>query len=157
LTFKITSWNLGVHWDFNSQSGNPFRSVWAHSLTLSYTPGSVWMWLLGCTLAYIFPRPCLGHEPRLRSWQLCNFATYVKRHVQLGFWLYLAAYSHIGMGLSGVLQLINTNIKWCANACDWMATKKQLRCCFFITITWNRFPLLDIFLQLFIGQNVGVH
>jgi hypothetical protein len=33
---------LGVHWDSFSQSGSCLGSVKAHSLTLSYTPGSLW-------------------------------------------------------------------------------------------------------------------
>jgi hypothetical protein len=33
--------NLRVHRNSNSQNGNPFVSVWAQSLTFSYTPRSV--------------------------------------------------------------------------------------------------------------------
>jgi hypothetical protein len=32
---------LGVHGDSNSQSGISLGNVWVHSLTLSYTPGSM--------------------------------------------------------------------------------------------------------------------
>ncbi len=57
---------LGVHLDSISQSGNCLGSVRVHSLTLSYTPGSMW-----CdSRAFSWPTPlqplCLGREPKAR-------------------------------------------------------------------------------------------
>ncbi len=63
---QFPSKDLGVHWDSNSQNGSPFGSVGVHSLTLSYTPGSMkyesWDSLLACT----FASPCLAHKPKVR-------------------------------------------------------------------------------------------
>jgi len=39
--FKLLFENLGLHRVSNYQSGSPLENVWAHSLTLSCTPGSV--------------------------------------------------------------------------------------------------------------------
>jgi hypothetical protein len=86
---KLFFKNLEVHQDSNSQSESPLRSVWVHSLTLSYIPesmkcesplGSVWVHSL--TLSYIpgsmkcdsraslstrtFAIPCLNHKPKAR-------------------------------------------------------------------------------------------
>jgi hypothetical protein len=63
---KSVSEVLGVHWDSLSQSGSCLRSVKAHSLTLSYTPGSLW-----CdSRASPWPAPlqpfCLGHKPKAK-------------------------------------------------------------------------------------------
>jgi len=52
--------------DSNSQNGSSLRSVKVHSLTLSYTPRSIWrdsqVSLLACNLA----SPCFGCEPKAR-------------------------------------------------------------------------------------------
>jgi len=63
---KSVSEVSGVHRDSISQSGSCLGSVRAHSLTLSYTPGSLW-----CdSRASPWPAPlqplCLGHEPKAR-------------------------------------------------------------------------------------------
>jgi hypothetical protein len=50
----------------NSQNGNPLGSVWVHSLTLSYTPGSMKCDSWASHLAHTFASPCLGHEPKVR-------------------------------------------------------------------------------------------
>ncbi len=68
--WKLHSNGLGldsrVHWDSNSQSGSPLGSVWVHSLTLSYTLGSMkcdsWVSLL----AHTFASPCLGRKAKAR-------------------------------------------------------------------------------------------
>ncbi len=57
---------LGVHWDSISQSGSCLGSMRVHSLTLSYTPRSMW-----CdSRAFSWPAPlqpfCLGHQPKAR-------------------------------------------------------------------------------------------
>jgi hypothetical protein len=39
FTFEIAFENLEIHQNSNSQSGSPLASVWAHSLTFSYTLG----------------------------------------------------------------------------------------------------------------------
>jgi len=58
--------NLGVHWDFNSQSGNSLGSVRVHSFTLSYIPGDVRCDSRASLLAHNFANPCFGREPKAR-------------------------------------------------------------------------------------------
>jgi hypothetical protein len=56
--------NSGVYWDSNSQSGSSLGSVRVHSLTLSYTPGSMTCDYGASYLAHTFASPCLGCEPK---------------------------------------------------------------------------------------------
>ncbi len=64
--FQLLSEDLGIHRDSNSQNGSSLESVSVHSLTLSYTPGSMRCdshdSFLDCTLA----SPCLGREPKAK-------------------------------------------------------------------------------------------
>jgi hypothetical protein len=55
-----------VHWDSNSQSGNSLGSVRVHSLTLSYTLGSMRCDSRASPLALTFVSPCFGCEPKAR-------------------------------------------------------------------------------------------
>jgi hypothetical protein len=58
--------NLEIHWDSNSQSGNSLRSVWVHSLTLSYTPGNMKCDFWVSFLVHTFASPFLGHKPKAK-------------------------------------------------------------------------------------------
>jgi len=58
--------DLGVHQVSNSPSGSPLGSVWVHSLTLSYTPGSMKCDSWASILAHTFVSPCLGRKPKAR-------------------------------------------------------------------------------------------
>jgi hypothetical protein len=73
LTHAIALWKLGVHWDFNSQSGSSFGSARVHSLTLSYTPGSMRCDSQASFLARNLASVCLGHELRARVATLILF------------------------------------------------------------------------------------
>jgi hypothetical protein len=57
--------NSEVHQDYNSQSGSPFGSVWAHFLTFSCVLGSVCDFQVVLS-AHTFPCLCVGHEPKAR-------------------------------------------------------------------------------------------
>ncbi len=63
---KLLSKVLEVHRDSISQSGSYLESVRVHSLTLSYTPGSMWCdsWAFSW-LAPLQPL-CLGRKPKAR-------------------------------------------------------------------------------------------
>jgi hypothetical protein len=58
--------NLGVHRDSNSQSGSSLGSVRVHSLTLSYTLGSMKCDSRASLFARTFTSPCLGCEPKVK-------------------------------------------------------------------------------------------
>jgi hypothetical protein len=66
LDIYIPSGYLKIHHDSNSQSGSPLGRVWVHSLTLSYTPGSMKCDSQASLLARTFVSPCLGHEPKVK-------------------------------------------------------------------------------------------
>jgi hypothetical protein len=61
---QLPSKDLGIHWNSNFQSGSSFGSVRVHSVTVSYTLGSMRCdsraFLLACTLVSL----CLGREPK---------------------------------------------------------------------------------------------
>ncbi len=74
MNFEPSNCSLKI-WDSvripNSQSGSPLGSVWAHSITLFHTPGSVNVtaklhsWLAPFH-ALAFQYPFLGYEPKVR-------------------------------------------------------------------------------------------
>ncbi len=66
LTLAIALWDLGVHWDSNSQNGSSLGSVEFHSLTLSHTSGSMECDSHASFLAFTFVSPCLGREPKVK-------------------------------------------------------------------------------------------
>jgi hypothetical protein len=53
-------------WESNSQNGNSLGNVRVHSLTLSYTPGSMRYDSRASFLARILAGPCLGRKPKAR-------------------------------------------------------------------------------------------
>jgi hypothetical protein len=55
---------LGVHRNSNSQGGSPFVSVGVHSLTLSYTFGSMTYDSQASILTRTFANLCLGCKPK---------------------------------------------------------------------------------------------
>ncbi len=65
MSFDSCNFPLKI-WDSNSQSGNPFGNVWVHSLTLSYTLGSMKCDSQASLLARTFVSPYLGCEPKVR-------------------------------------------------------------------------------------------
>jgi hypothetical protein len=66
--FKLLSKDLGFHNNSNSQSGNPFESVWVHSVTFFHLPGNVNV----TPGLHSWPTPfhalTLVASPKLRSW-----------------------------------------------------------------------------------------
>jgi hypothetical protein len=62
----LLSKNLKVHQNFNSQNGNSLESVMVHSLTLSYTLGSMRCDSQASFLARTLVNPYLGREPKAR-------------------------------------------------------------------------------------------
>jgi hypothetical protein len=50
MIFDLSNYskNLGLHWDSDSQNGNPFGSVWVHSFTFSHISKSVNVTLSSC-------------------------------------------------------------------------------------------------------------
>jgi hypothetical protein len=63
---KSLSKDLGVHQYSNSQSENSLGSVKVHSLTFSYTLGSVRCDSRASLLDRTLISPCLGHEPKAK-------------------------------------------------------------------------------------------
>ncbi len=63
---KLTSKDLGVHQDSNSQSGSPLGSVGVHSFTPSHILGSMKCDFRASLFAYTFTSPCLGREPKAK-------------------------------------------------------------------------------------------
>ncbi len=57
---------MGIHQDFNSQSGSSLGSVGVHSLTLSHTFEDMKCDSWASLLARTFVSPCLGCEPKVR-------------------------------------------------------------------------------------------
>jgi hypothetical protein len=62
----LLSKNLEVHRDSNSQSGSSLGSVKVHSLTLSYTFGSMRCESPASLLARSLASPCFGCKPKVR-------------------------------------------------------------------------------------------
>ncbi len=58
--------DLGVHWDFNFESGSSVGSVRVHSLTLSYTLGSMRCDFRASFLVLTLVSPCLGCKLKAR-------------------------------------------------------------------------------------------
>ncbi len=71
--------NSKVHWDFNSQSGSPLGSVWVHSLTPSYTLGSMKCDSRASHLTCTFASPYFGHKPKVRV-AIGNFPQSLQTH-----------------------------------------------------------------------------
>jgi len=63
---KSPSENSGIHWDSISQSGSSLGSVGVHSLTLSYTLGSMKCDSQASLLAHTFASICFDHKPKAR-------------------------------------------------------------------------------------------
>jgi hypothetical protein len=63
---KLLSEDSRIHQDFNSPSGNPLGNVWVHSLTLSYTLGSMKCDSQASFLACTFASLCFGCEPKAK-------------------------------------------------------------------------------------------
>jgi len=85
--FKWLFESLGVHRESNSQNGNPFGSMWAHSLTLpcisesiNVIPGLHSRFTLFHALAFVI-------SPRLGSWQIdlpqINYTMWSRCHTNL--------------------------------------------------------------------------
>jgi hypothetical protein len=66
LPLQSPSKNSGLHWDSNFQSGSSFGSVGVHSVTFSYTLGSMKCDFQASLFAHTFASPCLGHKPKVK-------------------------------------------------------------------------------------------
>jgi len=66
LTPIMLSKDSKIHRDSNSQNGSSLGSVRVHSLTLSYTPGSMRCGSWASLLAFTLASPCFGHEPKAK-------------------------------------------------------------------------------------------
>jgi hypothetical protein len=63
---QLPSENSRFHWDLNSQSGSSLRGSRVHSLTLSYTSGSMKCDSWASLLDHTFASPCFGRKPKAR-------------------------------------------------------------------------------------------